>query len=137
MICPRPDPDLPFLGVHYTRRTDDKVIIGPNAVLAFDREAYENTPFDISELLDTLGFEGFWKLFASPKMISVGITELNKFPNDGTLIKDLLFEHGPCSIHVLNAVSPGLTSSLPFGEYLASELTDRFESLCHRMRMMT
>jgi L-2-hydroxyglutarate oxidase LhgO len=47
--------------------------------------------------------------------------------DDGTLIKDPLFEHGPRSTHVLNAVSPGLTSSLPFGEHIATEVTDRFE----------
>ena len=161
MIYPTPDPELPFLGVHYTRRTDDKVIIGPNAVLAFGREAYENTQFEISEVLDTLGYEGFWKLFTSLKMINVGITELNKSyrktafvnaaqkllpevePNDfrksyagiraqivrddGTLIKDPLFEHGSRSTHVLNAVSPGLTSSLPFGDHLAGEILNRFE----------
>jgi len=55
-----------------------EVIIGPNAVLAFGREAYENTQFDISEVLDTLGYEGFWKLFTSLKIINVRITELNK-----------------------------------------------------------
>jgi len=129
MIYPTPDPELPFLGVPYTRMTDDKVTIGPNAVLAFGREAYQNTQFDIAELRETLGYKGFWKLFASLKMINVGLNELNKsyrketFINtaqkllpavgpddfrqryagiraqivreDGTLIKDPLFEHGP------------------------------------------
>lgn len=161
MIYPTPDPELPFLGVHFTRRTDDKVIIGPNAVLAFGREAYDNTQFDVSELLSTLGYEGFWKLFASPKMVRVGLTELNKsyrkeafveaarslvpavepddfrksyagvraqvVRDDGTLVKDPLFEHGPRSTHVLNAVSPGLTSSLPFGDHLAESVLERME----------
>lgn len=161
MIYPTPDPDLPFLGVHYTRRTDDKVIIGPNAVLAFGREAYANTQFDLSEVLDVLGYRGFWKLFTSLKMINVGISELNKsyrktafvdaaqklvpevepddfrksyagiraqiVRSDGTLVKDPLFEHGSRSTHVLNVVSPGLTSSLPFGDHLASEILSRFE----------
>jgi L-2-hydroxyglutarate oxidase len=161
MIYPTPDPELPFLGVHYTRRTDDKVIIGPNAVLAFGREAYENTQFDVREFIDTLGYRGFWKLFASSKMINVGLDELNKsyrkeafvaaarelvpeltvddfrksyagiraqiVRNDGTLVKDPLFEHGPNSTHVLNAVSPGLTSSLPFGDHLADEVIDKME----------
>lgn len=161
MIYPTPDPELPFLGVHFTRMTDDKVTIGPNAVLAFGREAYENTQFDISELLDTLGYDGFWKLFASSKMIRVGINELHKsyrkqafidaarkllpavtqddfrksyagiraqiVRDDGTLIKDPLFEHGPNSTHVLNAVSPGLTSSLPFGDHLSEEILNQME----------
>ncbi len=161
MIYPTPDPELPFLGVHFTRRTDDKVIIGPNAVLAFGREAYDNTQFDLSEMLSTLGYEGFWKLFTSSKMIRVGLTELNKsyrkeafikaaksllpavksddfrksyagiraqiVRNDGTLVKDPLFEHGPRSTHVLNAVSPGLTSSLPFGDHLADAVLDQMK----------
>ncbi|MFC4550034.1 MULTISPECIES: L-2-hydroxyglutarate oxidase [Halorussus] len=161
MIYPTPDPELPFLGVHFTRRTDDKVIIGPNAVLALGREAYNNTQFNTSELISTLRYNGFWKLFTSTKMVSVGLSELNKsyrkdafveaaqslvpavksddfrksyagiraqiVRNDGTLIKDPLFKHGPRSTHVLNAVSPGLTSSLPFGDVLADAVLDRIE----------
>ncbi|SDY57036.1 L-2-hydroxyglutarate oxidase [Halobellus clavatus] len=161
MIYPTPDSELPFLGVHFTRRTDDKVIIGPNAVLAFGREAYENTQFDISELASTFKYEGFWKLLASPKMIGVALNELNKsyrkeafieasqslvpevetedfrksyagiraqvVREDGTLIKDPLFEHGSQSTHVLNAVSPGLTSSLPFGDHLTEAILNQIE----------
>ncbi len=161
MIYPTPDPELPFLGVHYTRMTDDKVTIGPNAVLAFGREAYQNTQFDINELHETLDYKGFWKLFTSLKMINVGLNELNKsyrkeafitaaqkllpavapddfrksyagiraqiVRDDGALIKDPLIEHAPRSTHVLNAVSPGLTSSLPFGEHIADRVSDRFK----------
>lgn len=156
MIYPTPDPELPFLGVHYTRRTDDKVIAGPNAVLAFGREAYRNTQFDLEELAETLRYRGFWKLVASPKMVAVAWDELNKsyrkgkfveasqrlvpdvreadfrrsfagvraqLVNDrGELVKDPLIERGPDSLHVLNIVSPGLTSSLPFGDYLAERI---------------
>lgn len=159
MIYPTPDPDLPFLGVHFTRRTDNKVLIGPNAVLAFGREAYENTQFNLSELASTVEYKGFWKLLASPKMIGVAVNELNKsyrkkafidaskslvpevesddfkksyagiraqiVRDDGTLIKDPLFEHGSRSTHVLNAVSPGLTSSLPFGDHLTGSILEQ------------
>lgn len=162
MIYPTPDPELPFLGVHYTRRTDGKVIIGPNAVLAFGREAYSNTQVNVRELLGILGYRGFWRLMASRKMLQVGLNELHKsyrkkifveaarklvpavepddvrksysgvraqiVKDDGTLVKDPLFRHGPRSTHVLNAVSPGLTSSLPFGEHLASEISERVPS---------
>jgi L-2-hydroxyglutarate oxidase LhgO len=44
--------------------------------------------------------------------------------DDGRLVKEPVFERGPASLHVLNAVSPGLTSSLPFGEHFAGEVLD-------------
>lgn len=160
MIYPVPDPDLPFLGVHYTRRTDGKIIVGPNAVLAFGREAYDNMDISPRELADTIAFSGFWKLMLSDDMPSVAWDELNKsyrkskfveaaqrllpsvrkadftksyagiraqvVSSDGRLVKDPLFEHGDGSTHVLNAVSPGLTSSLPFGEHLADEVLENY-----------
>ena len=160
MIYPTPDPDLPFLGVHYTRRTDDKVIIGPNAVLAFGREAYDNTDVNLSELSDTLQYEGLWKLLSSPKMMHIAGEELHKsyrkerftraaqrlvpsveaddlvksyagiraqiVRNDGELVKDPLFVEEEDAIHVLNAVSPGLTASLPFGDHLAERIESAF-----------
>jgi len=78
MIYPTPNPELPFLGVHYTRRTDGKVIVGPNAVLAFGREAYDNTDVNPRELLETLTYGGFQRLLASPLMLAVAWSELNK-----------------------------------------------------------
>jgi L-2-hydroxyglutarate oxidase LhgO len=88
MIYPTPDPELPFLGVHYTRRVDDKVILGPNAVLAFGREAYENTDFDLGELSDTLTYSGFWKLIASQKMAKVAVDEVKKSYSKGEFVSD-------------------------------------------------
>ena len=49
--------------------------------------------------------------------------------DDGQLIKEPLFEHGPQSTHVLNAVSPGLTSSLPFGAHLTDEIIANLDSV--------
>ncbi|HEX3616011.1 MAG TPA: L-2-hydroxyglutarate oxidase [Solirubrobacteraceae bacterium] len=62
MIYPVPDPAYPFLGVHFTRRVDGNVDIGPNAVLAFKREGYRRTDFSAADLLDTLKSRGFRKL---------------------------------------------------------------------------
>jgi L-2-hydroxyglutarate oxidase LhgO len=62
MIYPVPDPAYPFLGVHFTRRVDGNVDIGPNAVLAFKREGYKRTDFSALDLLDTLKSKGFRKL---------------------------------------------------------------------------
>jgi L-2-hydroxyglutarate oxidase LhgO len=62
MIYPVPDPAYPFLGVHFTRRVDGNVDIGPNAVLAFKREGYKRTDFSAADLLDTMKSRGFRRL---------------------------------------------------------------------------
>lgn len=62
LIFPVPDPRFPFLGVHFTRRIDGSVEVGPNAVLAIGREHYRGTPADWSELRSVLGYRGFRRL---------------------------------------------------------------------------
>jgi L-2-hydroxyglutarate oxidase LhgO len=62
LIYPVPDPGYPFLGVHFTRRVDGGVDIGPNAVVAFKREGYARTDFSASDVLDTLTSPGFRRL---------------------------------------------------------------------------
>jgi L-2-hydroxyglutarate oxidase len=62
LIYPVPDPSLPFLGVHFTKRVDGEVWAGPNAVLATAREGYGRLDVDRADLLETLRFPGFWKL---------------------------------------------------------------------------
>jgi len=62
LIYPVPNPEFPFLGVHCTRMIDDAVHLGPNAVLAFKREGYRKRDFHAGELLETLGYPGFWRL---------------------------------------------------------------------------
>ena len=62
LIYPVPDPRFPFLGVHLTRRIDDAVWAGPNAVLAFGREAYRRRDVDLRELGSVVAFPGFQRL---------------------------------------------------------------------------
>ncbi len=62
LIYPIPDPELPFLGVHLTRMIDGTITIGPNAVLGFKREGYEQFNFSLRDSWDTFSFPGFWKL---------------------------------------------------------------------------
>jgi (S)-2-hydroxyglutarate dehydrogenase len=62
LIYPVPNPDFPFLGVHYTRMIHGGVEAGPNAVLAFKREGYSRWDINPSELLETLSFSGFRKV---------------------------------------------------------------------------
>ena len=62
LIYPVPDPAYPFLGVHFTKRVDGGVDIGPNAVLAFKREGYKRTDFSAADLLDVFKSRGFRRL---------------------------------------------------------------------------
>jgi L-2-hydroxyglutarate oxidase len=62
LIYPVPDPARPFLGVHLTRKMDGGFTVGPNAVMALSREGYERGAFDLRELVDTIGYPGFWRL---------------------------------------------------------------------------
>jgi len=62
LIYPVPDPNFPFLGVHFTRMAKGGVEAGPNAVLAFKREGYKKSDFSFSELAETLAWPGFQKV---------------------------------------------------------------------------
>lgn len=63
LIYPVPNPDFPFLGVHFTRMTDGSIECGPNAVFTFKREGYGKTDFDFKDTLDALTYIGTWRLF--------------------------------------------------------------------------
>jgi L-2-hydroxyglutarate oxidase len=62
LVYPVPDPNFPFLGVHFTRMINGDVEAGPNAVLAFKREGYNKTDINLSELAETLAWPGFRKV---------------------------------------------------------------------------
>jgi len=64
LIYPVPDPDLPFLGVHFTRTVHGEVEAGPNAVLALAREGYRHTDVNAFDLAHTAAYPGFWRLAA-------------------------------------------------------------------------
>jgi len=64
LIYPVPDPQFPFLGVHFTRRVAGGVDAGPNAVLAFKREGYRRTDFSLRDTAATFSYPGFWRLAA-------------------------------------------------------------------------
>lgn len=62
LIYPVPDPNFPFLGVHFTRMVHGGVEAGPNAVLAFQREGYRKSDINLKELYETLTWPGFQKV---------------------------------------------------------------------------
>ncbi len=64
LIYPVPDPNFPFLGVHFTRMAKGGVEAGPNAVLAFSREGYKKSDINLSELAESLAWPGFQKVAA-------------------------------------------------------------------------
>lgn len=64
LIYPVPDPNFPFLGVHFTRMAKGGVEAGPNAVLAFQREGYKKSDINFSELFESLAWPGFQKVAA-------------------------------------------------------------------------
>lgn len=63
LLYPVPDPQFPFLGVHYTRLIHGGVECGPNAVLAFAREGYRKRDFSLRDTLETFTYKGFWRFF--------------------------------------------------------------------------
>lgn len=61
MVYPVPDPRYPFLGVHFTRRVDGTLDVGPNAFLALSRRSYGRLSVSPRDLGNTLAWPGFWR----------------------------------------------------------------------------
>ncbi|MHA8087033.1 L-2-hydroxyglutarate oxidase [Aquirufa sp. Wall-65K1] len=74
LIYPVPDPNFPFLGVHFTRMMRGGVEAGPNAVLAFKKEGYKKLGVDFKELWNTLTWPGFQKV--ATKYWETGLGEM-------------------------------------------------------------
>jgi L-2-hydroxyglutarate oxidase LhgO len=87
LIYPVPDSSFPFLGVHFTRMVTGGVECGPNAVLAFAREGYRKTDFNLRDLCETLAFRGFRKL--ARKYWRVGAGEMWRSWNKGAFVRAL------------------------------------------------
>ena len=62
MVYPVPDPRYPFLGVHFTRRVSGALEVGPNAVLALDREGYRRSDVSWESVRELATWPGFWRL---------------------------------------------------------------------------
>ena len=87
LIYPVPNPEFPFLGVHFTRTVHGEVEAGPNAVLAFAREGYSMTRFNPKEMLGTLGYRGFWTM--SARYWRMGMMEMYRSVSKGAFVKSL------------------------------------------------
>jgi (S)-2-hydroxyglutarate dehydrogenase len=62
LVYPVPDPNFPFLGVHFTRMIDGSIHAGPNAVVALAREGYRKRDIRVRDVADIVSFPGFWSL---------------------------------------------------------------------------
>jgi L-2-hydroxyglutarate oxidase len=87
LIYPVPNPDFPFLGVHFTRMIDGSVHAGPNAVLSLKREGYKKTDFDLRDFVEVMTYSGFWKLAA--KHADAGIQEMIRSFNKAAFVRSL------------------------------------------------
>ncbi len=76
LIYPVPDPRFPFLGVHFTRMINGGVECGPNAVLAFKREGYKKSDFELSQLFEFISYKGFWTM--AKKYYKMGFEEFRR-----------------------------------------------------------
>jgi (S)-2-hydroxyglutarate dehydrogenase len=76
LIYPVPDPQFPFLGVHFTRRINGTIDAGPNAVLAFRREGYTWSDLNLRDLASSLSYPGFWRMAA--KHWQYGLGEIHR-----------------------------------------------------------
>ncbi len=72
LIYPVPDPQFPFLGVHFTRMIHGGVEAGPNAVLAFKREGYQRSSFSPGDAWEIATYNGFWRLAGKHWRMSLG-----------------------------------------------------------------
>ncbi len=87
LIYPVPNPDFPFLGVHFTRMTNGDIECGPNAVFTFKREGYNKLDFDLRDTYDALTYKGTWKLFF--KNMKFGINEYRRAFSKRLFLKTL------------------------------------------------
>ncbi len=87
LIYPVPDPNFPFLGVHFTRHIDGGIEAGPNAVLAFAREGYKKSQINMKELLGTLFYPGFMRV--AYKYWKTGFGEMYRSYSKGAFTRAL------------------------------------------------
>ena len=87
LIYPVSNPAFPFLGVHFTRRINGAIEVGPNAVFALKRQGYRWRDISIRDTLDILGYAGFWRMAA--RYWRTGIGEMYRSLHKDAMVKEL------------------------------------------------
>lgn len=87
LIYPVPDPQFPFLGVHFTRMIQGGIEAGPNAVLNFKREGYGRFSFSLRDAVDTASYGGFWRM--ASRHWRMGIGEMHRSLSTAAFVRAL------------------------------------------------
>jgi L-2-hydroxyglutarate oxidase len=87
LVYPVPDPQFPFLGVHFTRMVHGGVEAGPNAVLAMKREGYKKYNFSFRDNFGMVFYKGFWKM--AGKHWRMGLGEMYRSLNKSAFTRAL------------------------------------------------
>ncbi len=87
LIYPVPDPAFPFLGVHFTRRVDGEVWVGPNAILALAKEGYRRLRIDVPDLVRLLAWPGFYRM--ARRYWRIGFADIGLALNKRAFITEL------------------------------------------------
>ena len=87
LIYPVPNPDFPFLGVHFTRMIDGSIHAGPNAVLSLKREGYRKQDIDLRDSAEVLTYLGFWRL--AGRNLREGMAEMIRSFSKAAFVRSL------------------------------------------------
>ena len=164
LVYPVPHPVNPFLGVHFTLSTNERIKIGPTAIPIINPEHNGFSKMHIlndlanfarssialtkskNHNLSSLTFNDVAKinsrvLIGNASLLVPKVRDVKnwkRYPSatraqlvdleNGKLEQDFVVEHSINSTHVLNAVSPGWTSAIPFGDYIGHQVIDRLSS---------
>jgi L-2-hydroxyglutarate oxidase LhgO len=84
LLYPVPDPNYPFLGVHFTRMVSGELKVGPNAVLALSREGYQRSDFSFMDTAGLFAYPGFWMMAAKNWKVGLAEMKLSRSPSEYT-----------------------------------------------------
>lgn len=138
-IYPVPDPRLPFLGVHFTRRVDGEVWAGPNAVPVLGRRLASPELRRLARRHWRTGAGELWRAASKRAALAnmrrylpaLRAEDLRRGPSgvraqvvdrEGRLVDDFVFERAPGVLHVINAPSPAATAALAVAGHVADQL---------------
>ncbi|HYB30491.1 MAG TPA: L-2-hydroxyglutarate oxidase [Solirubrobacteraceae bacterium] len=123
LIYPVPDPALPFLGVHLTRKIDGSVLLGPNAILSTARNAYERRRFVARDAYEALSWPGTLRMVR--RHWRAGVGEIVRSASKRRFVREVA--------RYVPAIAPG--DVLPATAGVRAQAIDRDGSLVDDFRL--